>query len=43
MRAVSMGVYPIQKINSQVVDKDDVSNEDTTNSTLCSTKAYQFY
>lgn len=25
MRIVSMGVYPIQKINSQVVGQDDVS------------------
>lgn len=27
MRVLSMGVYPIQKLNSQVVGQDDVSNE----------------
>lgn len=27
MRLVSMGVYPIQKVNSQVVGQDDVSKE----------------
>ena len=27
MRVLSMGVYPIQRINSQVLCQDDVSNE----------------
>lgn len=29
MRIVSMGVFPIQRINSQVLGQDDVSNERT--------------
>lgn len=29
MRVLSMGVYPIQKVNSQVLGQDDVSNERT--------------
>lgn len=28
MRVRSMGVYPIQRINSQVLDQDDVSKTD---------------
>lgn len=27
MRVLSMGVYPIQRLNSQVSGQDDVSNE----------------